>query len=57
MLEIIRGIRSKRNHGEARRRPADPLLESLITDLLGTTAGFLLTVVTVLLIAQNLLPN
>jgi hypothetical protein len=58
MIEIIRGYRSGRNVGEARRgRPTDPLIKTIVLDVLITTAGFVLMVVAVLLTMHGLSLN
>jgi hypothetical protein len=58
MLDIIRGHRSGRNVVEARRRlPPDPLVKTIVMDVLITTTGFLLMVVAVLLTVQGLSLN
>jgi hypothetical protein len=58
MLEIIRGCRPGRNVGDARRRqPTDPLVKTIVFDVLITTTGFVLMVVVVLLTMQGLSLN
>jgi hypothetical protein len=58
MFETIRGYRSGRNVGEARRRRStDPLVKTIVMDILITTTGFLLMVVAVLLTMQGLSLN
>jgi hypothetical protein len=58
MLEITRGDRSRRRVDQARRRgPTDPMVKTIVMDMLITTAGFLLMVAAVLLVAQGLSPN
>jgi hypothetical protein len=58
MLQIIRGYGSRRSIGEARRRrPTDPLVKTIVMDILTTTTGFVLMVVTVLLTMQGLSLN
>jgi hypothetical protein len=54
MLETIRGYGSRRNVGAARRRPTDPLVKTIVMDVLITTTGFLMVVVAVLLTVQGL---
>jgi hypothetical protein len=58
MLGIIRSHRSGQNMSEARgRRPTDPLIKTIVMDLLVTTTGFLLMVGAVLLTVQSLSLN
>jgi hypothetical protein len=58
MLEIIRGYGSGRNVGEVRRgRPTDPLVKTIVMDILITTTGFALMVVAVLLTMHGLSLN
>ncbi|HZB92992.1 MAG TPA: hypothetical protein VE397_16205 [Stellaceae bacterium] len=57
MFDIIRGSRSAQGAGEARRREADPLARTIVMDLLITTAGFLLTVVAVVVAVQEMAVN
>ncbi|MGO8915831.1 MAG: hypothetical protein ACLQJR_07985 [Stellaceae bacterium] len=57
MWDGIRAGRPGRSVGDARRRPMDPLLKSIVMDLLITTGGFLLTVVAVVLAVQGLSLN
>jgi hypothetical protein len=58
MLDIIRGHGAERNIGEARRRRAtDPLVKTIVMDVLITTTGFVLMVIAVLLTMQGLSLN
>lgn len=57
MFEIIRYGRSARTAGEERRRGADPLARTIVLDLLITTAGFLLTVIAVVVAVQEMAVN
>jgi UPF0716 family protein affecting phage T7 exclusion len=54
MFEIIRGSRSAWNADRASRRGADPVARTIVTDLLITTAGFLLMVAAVVLTVDGL---
>jgi hypothetical protein len=57
MFDAIRGHESGRNIGATRRRPTDPLVKTIVMDILITTTGFVLMVVAVLLTMQGLSLN
>jgi hypothetical protein len=57
MFDTIRGCESGRNIGATRRRPTDPLVKTIVMDILITTTGFALMVVAVLLTMQGLSLN
>jgi hypothetical protein len=57
MFDTIRDRESGRNIGATRRRPTDPLVKTIVMDILITTTGFVLMVVAVLLTMQGLSLN
>jgi hypothetical protein len=57
MFDTIRGHESGRTIGATRRRPTDPLVKTIVMDILITTTGFVLMVVAVLLTMQGLSLN
>ncbi len=55
MFETIRGYGLGRTVGEMRRgRPTDPLVKTIVMDILITTTGFALMLVAVLLAVEGL---